>query len=51
VTPDYEAKLLAVVEQAPRALGLPFSNWTPPTRQYLAADPIVIKPSRELLSA
>jgi len=28
VTPEYEAKLLAAVEKAPRSLGLPFSNWT-----------------------
>jgi len=28
VTPEYEAKLLAAVEQVPRSLGLPFSNWT-----------------------
>jgi transposase len=28
VTPEYEAKLLEAVDQAPRALGLPFSNWT-----------------------
>jgi transposase len=28
VTLEYEAKLLEAVEQEPRALGLPFSNWT-----------------------
>jgi transposase len=28
VTPEYEAKLLKAVEQEPRAMGLPFSNWT-----------------------
>lgn len=28
VTPEYEAKLLAAVEEEPRSLGLPFSNWT-----------------------
>ena len=28
VTPEYEAKLLAAVEEDPRSLGLPFSNWT-----------------------
>jgi len=28
VTPDYKANLLAAVEKEPRALGLPFSNWT-----------------------
>lgn len=28
VTPEYEAKLLEAVEQDPRLLGLPFSNWT-----------------------
>ena len=28
VTAEYEAKLLKAVEQEPRALGLPFSNWT-----------------------
>lgn len=28
VTPEYETKLLEAVEQVPRSLGLPFSNWT-----------------------
>lgn len=28
VTSEYEAKLLEVVKQVPRSLGLPFSNWT-----------------------
>lgn len=28
VTPEYEAKLLEAVQQEPRSLGLPFSNWT-----------------------
>jgi transposase len=28
VTPEYEALLIEVVEQEPRSLGLPFSNWT-----------------------
>jgi transposase len=28
VTAEYEAKLVEAVEQSPRALGLPFSNWT-----------------------
>lgn len=28
VSPKYEAKLLEAVEQGPRSLGLPFSNWT-----------------------
>lgn len=28
VTAEYEAKLLEAVEKEPRALGLPFSNWT-----------------------
>jgi transposase len=28
VTPEYEAGLLRAVEQEPRVLGLPFSNWT-----------------------
>ena len=28
VTAEYEAKLLRAVEQEPRGLGLPFSNWT-----------------------
>lgn len=28
VTPEYEALLLQLVEQEPRAAGMPFSNWT-----------------------
>lgn len=28
VTSEYEAKLLEIVAQTPRSLGLPFSNWT-----------------------
>ena len=28
VTAEYEAKLLEVIAQTPRSLGLPFSNWT-----------------------
>ncbi len=28
VTPEYEALLLQLVEQEPRAVGMPFSNWT-----------------------
>ena len=28
VTADYVTQLLAAIEQAPRTLGLPFSNWT-----------------------
>lgn len=28
VTPDYEKYLLELVEQEPRAVGMPFSNWT-----------------------
>lgn len=28
VTPEYEAKLVEAVEQEPRVLGMPLSNWT-----------------------
>lgn len=28
VTPEYETQLMQAVEQEPRSLGLPFSNWT-----------------------
>jgi transposase len=28
VTPEYEVRLLEAVDQAPRSLGLPYSNWT-----------------------
>lgn len=46
VTPEYEAKLLAVVEQEPRSLGLPFSNWTTANlANYMARETgIVITP-------
>ncbi len=30
VTPDYLDKLLSIIEQEPRTLGCPFSNWTAP---------------------
>ena len=39
VTAEYEAKLLRAVEREPRALGLPFSNWTTANlAQYLAQE-------------
>jgi putative transposase len=46
VTPEYEAKLVAAVEQEPRAMGLPFSNWTTANlAEYMAQQTaIVIKP-------
>lgn len=46
VTPEYEAKLLEAVEQEPRSLGLPFSNWTTANLTgYLASQiDIVITP-------
>ena len=46
VTPEYEAKLLAVVEKEPRSLGLPFSNWTAANMaEYMAEQTgIVISP-------
>jgi transposase len=46
VTPEYEAKLVAAVEQEPRAMGLPFSNWpTANLAEYMAQQTaIVIKP-------
>jgi len=46
VTPEYEAKLLAAVEEEPRSLGLPFSNWTTANlAEYMAEQTsIVISP-------
>ncbi len=39
ITPDYLKRLLSLIEQDPRALGYPFSNWTAPLlAQYLAAE-------------
>lgn len=48
VTPEYEAKLLAAVEQDPRSLSLPFSNWTTGNlAEYMAKQTaIVISPRR-----
>jgi putative transposase len=46
VTPEYEAKLVMAVEQEPRSLGLPFSNWTTANlAEYMAQQTaIVVKP-------
>ena len=46
VSPAYESRLLAVVEQEPRSLGLPFSNWTTANlADYMAQETgIVITP-------
>jgi transposase len=45
VTPEYEAKLLEAVGQAPRSLGLPFSNWTTAgLADYLAKLPGLSSP-------
>jgi transposase len=46
VTPEYEARLLKAVEQEPRSLGLPFSNWTTANlAEYMAKHTdIVITP-------
>lgn len=46
VTAEYEARLLRVVEQEPRALGLPFSNWTTANlADYMAQETgIIITP-------
>lgn len=39
VTAEYETKLLRAVEQEPRALGMPFSNWTTANlRDYMAQE-------------
>jgi transposase len=48
VTPEYEAKLLAAVEQDPRSLSLPFSNWTTGNlAEYVGKQTaIVISPRR-----
>ena len=52
VTREYEAMLLAVVEQEPRSLGLPFSNWTTANlADYMAQETgIVITPRQVELS-
>ena len=46
VTAEYEAKLLEVVAQAPRSLGLPFSNWT--TAKLAEGDQHLAPAGREL---
>ncbi len=39
ITPDYLKRLLSIIEQDPRTLGCPFSNWTAPLlAEYLAAE-------------
>jgi len=39
ITPEYLKRLLSIIEQDPRTLGCPFSNWTAPLlAEYLAAE-------------
>ena len=49
VTPEYEAKLLAAVEKEPRALGLPFSNWTTAKlAEYMAEQTAIVITPRQV---
>ena len=49
VTAEYEAKLLEAVEQSPRALGLPFSNWsTGHLVDYLAVQTGIVITARHV---
>lgn len=49
VTPEYEAKLLAAVEKAPRSLGLPFSNWTTAhMAEYMAEQTSIVISARQV---
>jgi len=49
VTDDYVTQLLAAIEQAPRALGLPFSNWTTANlAEYLAKQTGIIISARQV---
>ena len=49
VTADYVTQLLAAIEQAPRALGLPFSNWTTANlAEYLAKQTGIIISARQV---
>jgi putative transposase len=49
VTPEYEARLLKVVAQEPRALGLPFSNWTTANlAEYMASETGIVIRARQV---
>jgi transposase len=49
VTPEYEAKLLAAVEEEPRSLGLPFSNWTTANlASYMAQQTAIVMSPRQV---
>ena len=49
VTDDYISQLLAAVEQAPRDLGLPFSNWTTANlAEYLATQTGIVIGARQV---
>jgi transposase len=49
VTADYVTQLLAAIEQAPRTLGLPFSNWTTANlAEYLAKRTGIVISARQV---
>jgi transposase len=49
VTDDYATQLLAAIEQAPRDLGLPFSNWTTANlAEYLATRTGIAMSARQV---
>jgi putative transposase len=49
VTPEYETRLLEVVKQEPRALGLPFSNWTTANlAEYMAQQTGIVIQARQV---
>ena len=49
MTAEYIARLLAAVQQEPRALGLPFSNWTTANlAEYLAHQTGIVIKARQV---
>lgn len=49
VTDDYATQLLAAIEQAPRDLSLPFSNWTTANlAEYLATQTGIVMSARQV---
>jgi len=49
VTADYVIQLVAAIEQAPRTLGLPFSNWTTANlAEYLAKRTGIVISARQV---
>jgi transposase len=49
VTADYVTQLMAAIEQAPRVLGLPFSNWTTANlAEYLAKQTGIVISARQV---